>query len=447
MHDDLIEVVDDLSAATRTNLERLVRIPSVSAEGFDPDEVRRSADFTAELLEAAGFSSARLLEIDGAHPGVFAEIQGPPGSQTVLLYAHHDVQPPGPDEQWDTPPFEPVERGGRLFGRGSSDDKSGVVMHAAAIKAHGGAPPVGVKVFVEGEEEIGSHHLGDFLRQYGDLLAADAIVIADSGNWRVGTPALTTSLRGLVDCTVEVRVLEAGVHSGGFGGVVPDALMSLARILASLHDDRGEVAIPGLVSGESDPLDLSEAELREQAGTVDGVELIGGGSLTGRLWSKPACSVLAIDAPPIGEAINQIVPMARAKVSLRLAPGDDPVRAIEALTGHLSSHAPWGVRVTVTQGSSGEPFSVDTTHPAFQAYRKALHASWETEPVEMGVGGSIPFVAALSEAYPKAGLILTGVGDPMSRAHGPNESLDLGELGRGVLAEAIALRLLAGDAG
>ncbi len=268
------------------------------------------------------------------------------------------------------------------------------------------------------------------------------IVIADSGNWRVGIPALTTSLRGLVSVYVEVRTLENGVHSGSFGGVVPDSLTILTRILAGLHDEQGNVAVPGLVTGEADPLDLTEEELRSQAGVLDGVELIGDGSLTTRLWMKPAISVLAIDAPSIGKAINQLVPAARAKVSMRIAPGQDAAAAMEALIRHLESRPAWGASVTVTPHESGEGFAVSSDDPRVKAFRDAFSEVWGREAVDIGVGGSIPFVSAFSEAYPDAAILLTGVADPTSRAHGPDESLDLGELRKGILAEAIALRNL-----
>lgn len=430
----------------REDLDALVKIPSVSAAGYDPAEVRRSAEFTARLLATAGFAEVRLLEIDGAHPAVFAEISAPEGTPTVLLYAHHDVQPPGPAAEWDTRAFEPSVRDGRVYGRGTSDDKAGIVVHTGAIRAFGGKPPVGVKVLIEGEEEIGSAHLGDFLEEYHELLAADVIVIADAGNWAVGTPTLTTSLRGLVDCVVEVRTLQHAVHSGGFGGAIPDAITTLARLLATLHNKNGEVAVPGLLAGDATALDLTEEELRAQAQPVAGVALVGSGSITSRLWTKPAIAVLAIDAPPLAEAINQLVPVARAKVSLRIAPGDDPQRAMDSLVQYLKTHVEWGAQVTVTPGSTGEAFELDTTGPAYDAFRDAFSAAWGTPTEEMGVGGSIPFVADFADRYPDASILLTGVADPSSRAHGPNESLDLGELRNGVLAEAIALRLLADGA-
>lgn len=440
-YDHLRAAIDRDFDATVETLKSLVRIPSVSATPDTAPDVRRSAEAVRDLLTAGGFTNVQILEVDGAHPAVFGEIPAPDGAPTVMLYAHHDVQPTGPG--WTTNPFEPEEVNGRLTGRGSADDKGGIAMHLAAVAAHDGQPPVGVKLFIEGEEEIGSAHLVDFLDAYGDLLASDAIVIGDSGNWRAGVPALTTSLRGLVDCEVEVRVLEAGVHSGMFGGVFPDALMVLSRLLATLHDDDGNVAIPGLVSSEAPPLDLTEDELRSDAGAVDGVELIGSGSLTSKTWSQPACSILAIDAPRTDEAINAIIPSATATISMRLAPGDVPARAMEAMVNHLESNVPWGAQVTVTRGSSGDAYQLDTTGPAYDAYRAAFRESWQVEPVEMGVGGSIPFVAAFSERYPEADILLTGVGDPTSSIHGPDESVSLDDLRKASLAEAIALELFA----
>ena len=330
-------------------LEDLVRIPSVSAT--DPAGVRRSAEHVVGLLEASFFENVRLLEIDGAHPAVFGEIPAPEGAPTVLLYAHHDVQPAG--FGWTEDPWEPRHEGGRMFGRGSSDDKAGIVTHTAAVRAHNGKPPVGVKVFIEGEEEIGSANLVAFLEAYGDLLASDVIVIADAGNWRVGVPSLTVSLRGLVDCVVEVRTLENAVHSGMFGGVFPDALTVLSRLLATLHDSAGNVAVEGVHIGPEAGLDLTEAEVRVQAGALPGVQIIGDGSLEAKTWSRPSVSILGIDAPPVEGAVNAIIPSARAKVSMRLAPGDDPERAMESLVKHLESNVEWGAQVDGDPGEFG----------------------------------------------------------------------------------------------
>lgn len=441
---DLRQATLDVFPKVREDLERLVRIPSVSFPGFDPEPVRESARATAEILERCALRGVRLLEVDGAPPAVFGEVGGPKGAPTVLLYAHHDVQPPGDDADWESPPFEPMERNGRLFGRGSCDDKAGIALHEAALLAHGGRPPVAVKVFVEGEEEVGSPNLDRFLDRYRDELAADVIVIADATNWRVGVPGLTTKLRGLVDCVVEVRTLDHAVHSGLYGGVFPDALTSLCRILATLHDEKGNVAIEGLQRGGTDALDLGVEELRREMGVLDGVRDIGEGAFTERMWTRPAVSVLGIDAPRVREAANILVPTARAKVSLRLAPGDDPGLAMEALVRHLHATAPWGVRVAVTRGAAAWPFAVDPTGPVFDATRRAFEEGWGAPPVEIGAGGTIPFVKAFADAYPHADILLVGVEDPDGRAHGANESVLLEDFRKGCVAEALLLRHLAG---
>lgn len=442
MHEDLASAIDHIFPDVRGGLERLVAIPSVSAPDFDPAPVRASAEATAALLEGAGLGGVRLLEVEEAHPAVFGETAGPAGAPTVLLYAHHDVQPPGDPADWTSPPFEPVERGGRLYGRGASDDKAGLMVHVAALTALQDAIPLRIKVMIEGEEEIGSPHMADFLARYGDQLAADTVVIGDSANWRLGQPSLTTSLRGLIDCTVEVRTARHGVHSGMFGGPLVDALTILTRLLATLHDDEGMPAVAGLVSRDAEPLDLTEEELREQAGLAEGVRFVGEGSLTSRIWMQPAIAVLAIDAPPVAEAINQLVPVARAKVSVRLAPGDAPARAMAALEAHLRARVPWGAELRFTPGAQAEPFELTEKSGSYEAFHSGLAAAWGRPAIDIGVGGTIPLVAALAERFPRASMLLTGVGEPMSRWHGPDESQDLEELRRGCLAEAIALRLI-----
>jgi acetylornithine deacetylase/succinyl-diaminopimelate desuccinylase-like protein len=444
MYEDIRQAVADDFPHMKETLADLVRIPSVSASSYPATEVRRSAEAVARLLEEAGANHVQILELEGAHPAVYGEVVGPAGTPTVLLYAHHDVQPPGPAEEWQTGPFEPFEHDGRLYGRGAADDKSGVIMHLGMLRAFGGKPPVGVKFFFEGEEEVGSSHLAAFLDEYSSLLRSDVIVIADAGTWRVGVPAITTSLRGITACVVEVRTLGSAVHSGQFGGAFPDAITTLCRMLATLHDEGGNVAVPGLVAYESDPLDLTEDEVRQQAGTVTGLKSIGDGGWTSRMWSKPAISVLAIDAPRISEAINQLVPVAAAKVSMRLAPGQDGNAAEEALRRHLEANVPWGAELTVRSDGFGDAFTLATNAPAFEAFREAMETVWGTPPVEMGSGGSIPFVAAFSAQMPDAPVILIGAGDPTSAFHGPNESQHLGDLEKSIVAEALALRLLAG---
>jgi acetylornithine deacetylase/succinyl-diaminopimelate desuccinylase-like protein len=443
MHDDLRATVAADAARTRAELEAMIRMPSVSAPGYPAEAVRASAELVAELMRRSGLDGVRLLELDGAHPAVYGEKSGPPGAPTLLLYAHHDVQPPGPRDQWEGDPFEPREVDGRLFGRGSADDKCGIALHLASIRALGDELPVSLKLFIEGEEEIGSRHLVDFLDTYSDSLECDAIIIGDAGNWAPGVPGITTSLRGLVDCTITVRTLRYAVHSGSFGGVYPDAITALGRIIAGLHDDAGNVAVPGIASGDVDGPEVLGDDLAEQMLPVEGLELIGSGSLAGRLWQRPSISVLAVDAVPIAEAINQLVPEARAKISMRIPPGQDAAKAAAALERHILASAPWGVSVTFDDGSSGEPFEADTSGPLYEAYRDGMAAGYGRDVVEFGMGGSIPFVAAFRERYPSAEVLLIGVSDPTSRYHGPNESLELADLESAIVSQAIAFRTLA----
>ena len=435
--------VESAFKETRADFDELLRIPSVSADGFEAHEVRRSAEATASWLKRSGLKAVRLLEVDGAHPAVFGATRGPTGSPTVLLYAHHDVQPPGPDELWDSPPFVPTERGGRLFGRGTADDKAGIAVHAAALQAWEGKPPIGVAVFIEGEEEIGSAHLPEFLGKYEDLLRADAIVLADCANWTIGQPTLTTSVRGILDCIVEVRTLDHAVHSGRYGGPVPDALTALCRLIATLHNRKGGVAVKGLRNGSPHALRMPESELRRFTGLRPGVRLLGRGSLTDRLWTRPAIAVLGIDAPPTSDAATKLVPVASARISVRLAPGDDTQRAFRAVDEHLRRRAPWGAEVTVRPCREGEPHAIDVSGHAFQAFRRACADTWGRPPVEPGSGGSLPLVATLASAYPGTAMLLTGVEDPESNTHSENESVHLGELRNCCINEAMLLGHLA----
>ncbi|MEN0129654.1 MAG: dipeptidase [Brevundimonas sp.] len=429
--------------ALRADLENLVRIPSVSNSEFDQAHVSSSAQAVADLLRAAGIDDVRIASVGAGRPAVIARRPGPEGAPTVLLYAHHDVQPPGEDAHWSTPPFEPTERGGRLYGRGAADDKAGVIAHVGALRVLADELAVGVTVFVEGEEEIGSPTFVEFLHAHRDELAADVIVVADSTNWAIGTPALTTSLRGLVDCEVEVAVLDHAVHSGMFGGALLDAPTLLARLVATLHDDAGDVAVAGLVHAPDPTVDYDEAAFRADAGVLDGVRLAGTGPITARLWTRPAIGVIGFDAPRVASASNTITPSATAKLSVRLAPGQDPAAAMDALRVHLLDNAPFGARVTVRDGEQGKAFQAPTDSSAMQAARWAFEQSWGTAPVDIGVGGSIPFIADLLEVYPDAAILVTGVEDPDSRAHGANESVHLGELEKVVLAEALLLERLA----
>jgi acetylornithine deacetylase/succinyl-diaminopimelate desuccinylase-like protein len=440
--DDLRAAITREMPAVRADLERLVRIPGIAFEGFDHSHVERSAEAVAELLRGCGLETEIVR--GAGQPAVIGRRAAPPGAPTVLLYAHHDVQPVGDPALWTDDPFEPVERDGRLYGRGAADDKAGVMAHVAALRAFGDQLPVGVVVFVEGEEEYGSESLDGILQTHREVLRSDVIVIADSGNWDIGQPALTTSLRGLVNCFAEVRVLDNAVHSGMFGGPVPDALTVLARLIATLHDENGEVAIDGLVGREGARVDYPEDRFRHEAGLLDGVRLMGTGTITDRIWTKPAVAVLGIDAPRSAEAPNALVPVAKAKLSVRLAPGDDPRSAYAAIRSHLEKYVPWGASLEVTLESDGSPCVIDATGPAYDAARAAFRDAWEgVAPVDMGVGGSIPFIATFQELFPSAAILVTGVEDPYSAAHGPNESLHLGEFARVCLAEALLLKNVA----
>jgi acetylornithine deacetylase/succinyl-diaminopimelate desuccinylase-like protein len=427
-------------ADVRAGLERLARVPSMSAPGYDAAPVRETAKLTAALFKAAGLD-ARVLERDGAHPAVVGRAEGPHGSPTVLLYAHHDVQPPGPRDRWTTDPFTPTERDGRLFGRGVADDKAGIAAHLAALRAYGGKPPCTVAVFIEGEEESGSAHLMDFLTAERETVTCDAVIIADSANWRIGQPAITTTLRGNALLTIEVRVSDHAVHSGGFGGAVPDALMAMSRLLASLHDDLGRVAVSGLKADDADPLDLKEAELRAWVGTRPSVKLIGDGSITSRLWRKPSLSIIGLDATPVKEASNTLWPVATARLSMRVPPGQDATAAQDALVRHLEAHVPWGAELKVTRGPTGEAFTGATSGPAYSALKAALGAAWGREAIDIGQGGSIPFLFDFARTFPGAALLVTGVEDPESNAHSENESLHLAEFENVCVAEATFLGL------
>ena len=432
--------VAGLMPAVRDDLEVLTRIPSVSLDAFDQSHVEASAEATATLLRAEGLEVEIVRE--GGRPAVIGHADGPPGARTVMLYAHHDVQPPGDEALWDSPAFEPTERGGRLYGRGAADDKAGIMAHVAALRAHSGSLPVGVTVFVEGEEEIGSSSLSTILERHGEKLRADAIVLADSTNWAIGEPALTTTLRAMIRVVVTVRTLDHGVHSGMFGGAVPDALTALIRVLASLHDDEGNVAVAGLKEGVASDLEYSEERLRTESGLLDGVSTIGSGSLLSRMWTKPSATTIGVDAPSVATSSNTLVPSASAKVSIRLAPDEVDLEAFELVKAHLLAAAPWGAKVEVTLDDRGLGFAADARGPVYDQTRAAFRDAWGVEPVDIGVGGSIPFVAAFAEQFPDAAILVTGVEDPDARAHGANESLHLGEFEKVCLAEALLLARL-----
>jgi acetylornithine deacetylase/succinyl-diaminopimelate desuccinylase-like protein len=447
----LTEAVHARFDTTLKSLKHLVSIPGIAWSTFDPSELERSADAVAALIRSAGMTEVQILRSlkKGGTPGGPAVIGRRPaadGHPTILLYAHHDVQPPGDRALWESEPFLADERDGRLYGRGAADDKAGIMSHLAAYSAVtevlGNDLGLGVTFFFEGEEEAGSPTFRAFLDEHQELLRADVIVVADSSNWKVGVPALTTSLRGVVDGTFEVRVLEHAVHSGMFGGPVLDAPTLLARLIATLHDDLGNVAIEGLVARDDVTTDVFEASYREEASVLDGVQLAGEGSIGSRLWTKPALSIIGMDVPAINIASNTLIPAARAKFSMRLAPGQDPQAAMDAIHRHVEEHAPFGAQVTFIPGEQGDAFATDTSSAAARIALWALEESWGVKPVEMGIGGSIPFIADLTEVYPDAQILVTGVEDPDSRAHSANESLDIEDFRRVIVAEALMLAQL-----
>jgi len=439
--------------AALADLGALVRIPSIAFPGFDPGEVARSAEAVAALVRGTGLFETvdiRRAAIPGTdelgHPAVLATRPARNGRPTILLYAHHDVQPVGDEALWESPPFEPTVRDGRIYGRGAADDKAGVMAHIAALRALteaiGDDFDLGVVLFFEGEEEAGSRSFAQFLADNAADLRADVIVVADSGNWDARTPALTVSLRGNTRFTLRVRTLEHASHSGMFGGAVPDAMMATVKLLATLWDERGAVAVDGLTERDAETPAYSEETLRDEAGLPAGVSPIGTGTILSRIWNKPSITVTGIDAPSVANASNTLSPEVTVVISARVAPGQAARDAYAAIEAHLRAHAPFGAALEFTDQDYGDPFLVDTSGWAVEAARTALHSGYGVEPVDIGVGGSIPFIADLVREFPGAQILVTGVEDPHARAHSPNESLHLDTFRNAVLSEALLLESL-----
>jgi acetylornithine deacetylase/succinyl-diaminopimelate desuccinylase-like protein len=438
---------------TIADLCGLVRIPSVSWAAFDPAHVAASADAVANLARNLGvFDSVEIKRagIPGSgelgQPAVLATRAARNGRPTVLLYAHHDVQPPGNDTEWESLPFEPTVRGDRLYGRGAADDKAGVMAHIASLRAlvEAAGPDfdLGLALFIEGEEEFGSRSFAAFLDDNEEALRADAIVVADSNNWDIDTPALTIGLRGNVTLRLTVRTLDHASHSGMFGGAVPDAMLAATRLLATLHAEDGSVAVDGLASYDQATPNYSEEQLRAEAALLPGVTPIGHGSILSRIWAQPSITVTGIDAPSVANASNTLIPAVSVRISARVAPGQAAADARAALEQHLRANAPFGAHIEIDDIDTGEPFLVDTAGWAVAEARTAMKDAWGTEPVDIGVGGSIPFIADLVRVFPDAQILVTGVEDPDSRAHSPNESLHLGVFKRAILSEALLLSRL-----
>ena len=435
------------------DLSDLVRIPSVSWDGFDPRHVADSAAAVKALLEGLGvfekveISRATLDDGSGlGQPAVLASRPARNGRPTILLYAHHDVQPPGKDEDWDSSPFEPTVRGDRLFGRGAADDKAGVMAHVASIRALvavlGGDFDLGLSVFIEGEEENGSRSFKSFLVDHHDQLAADAIVVADSDNWNTTTPALTIALRGNVKFHLKVSTLDHASHSGMFGGAAPDSMLATIKLLSTLWDENGSVAVEGLTSYDMETPEYTEELFREEAALLDGVTPIGVGSILSRIWAQPTVTVTGIDAPSVMNASNTLSASTTVVISSRIAPGQKASDAFAALERHVRANAPFGAKLEISDIDLGDPFLVDTGGQSVSDARAAMFEAWGVEPVDTGIGGSIPFLADLVEQFPAAEILVTGVEDPDSRAHSPNESLHLGVFRRAILTEALLLAKL-----
>jgi acetylornithine deacetylase/succinyl-diaminopimelate desuccinylase-like protein len=439
--------------STIADLSRLVRIPSVSWSAFDPAHVAASADAVAALFRDLGIFenvAVRRSAIGGTgelgQPAVLATRAARNGRPTILLYAHHDVQPPGNEADWQSPPFEPTVRGDRLYGRGASDDKAGVITHVAAlralIEATGGDLDLGVAVFIEGEEEFGSKSFSAFLEDNRASLAADVIVVADSDNWDIDTPAITVALRGNVTFRLTVRTLEHASHSGMFGGAAPDAMLAAIRLLNTFWDAAGSVAVEGLASHSMDTPAYDGDRLRREAAFLPGVESIGTGPALSRLWAQPSITVTGIDAPSVDNASNTLIPEVTLKVSVRIAPGTTGSDAYAALERHIDRNRAFGAHVELSDVDQGDPFLVDTSGWAMTEAKAAMRAGWGRDAVETGIGGSIPFIADLVRTFPSAQILVTGVEDPDTRAHSPNESQHLGVLRRSIVTEALLLHSL-----
>ena len=439
------ETVASLMPTARTELTELVAFRSVADfDQFPKSESEGAANWVADALRTEGFQDVALLDTPDGTQSVYGFLPGPEGAKTVLLYAHYDVQPPLDEAGWTSPPFELTERDGRWYGRGAADCKGGVIMHLLALralKANGGVP-VHVKVIAEGSEEQGTGGLERYAEAHPDLLAADTIVIGDTGNFRVGLPTVTSTLRGMTMVRVQVDTLEGNLHSGQFGGAAPDALAALIRVLDSLRAKDGSTTVDGLAAHANwEGLAYDEEQFREDAKVLDGVELIGSDAVADRIWARPAVTVLGIDCPPVVGATPSVQAGARALVSLRVPPGTDSAEATKLLQAHLETHTPWGARVRTEQIGQGQPFSADTTSPAYTAMADAMAVAYPGEEMQYaGQGGSIPLCNTLAALYPQAEILLIGLSEPEAQIHALNESVSPEELERLSVAEALFLQ-------
>ncbi|WP_395293290.1 dipeptidase [Kitasatospora hibisci] len=442
----LADAVRSLMDRARTDLAELVAFPSVAdPRQFPVEECRKAAEWVADAFAAEGLTNVQLLDTPDGTQSVYAELPGPAGAPTVLLYSHYDVQPPLDESAWLSPAFELTERDGRWYGRGAADCKGNILMHLTALRAlrqvHGDGYPVGLKIIVEGSEEQGTGGLERYAEAHPQLLAADAIVIGDTGNFAPGLPTVTASLRGMTVVEVSITTLAGNLHSGAFGGAAPDALQAMVKVLASLHDEHGDVAVAGLTSDQTwSGVEYADEQFRADAKVLDGVGLTGTGTVADRLWARPSVTVLGIDAPPVIGATSSVQSSAKALVSLRVPPGTDTAAAQDALVAHLEAQVPFGAQVRIERQGNGAPFSADTSGPAYEAMGTAMAEAFGTPMVASGEGGSIPLCNTLQTLYPQAEIVLIGVEEPTTQIHAVNESVDPLELERMALTEALFLR-------
>ncbi|MEU6097022.1 dipeptidase [Streptomyces sp. NPDC047079] len=441
----IAETVASLMPRAKEELTELVAFKSVADFGqFPKSESEGAASWVAEALLAEGFQDVALLDTPDGTQSVYGYLPGPEGAKTVLLYAHYDVQPPLDEAGWTTPPFELTERDGRWYGRGAADCKGGVIMHLLALRAlrANGGVPVHVKVIAEGSEEQGTGGLERYAEQHPELLAADAIVIGDAGNFRVGLPTVTTTLRGMTLVRVRIDTLEGNLHSGQFGGAAPDALAALIRVLDSLRSEDGTTTIDGLTEGYGwEGLRYDDEQFRRDAKVIDGVALIGSGPVAERLWARPAVTVLGIDCPPVVGATPSVQASARALISLRVPPGVEAAEATKLLQAHLEAHTPWGARVRTERIGQGQAFRADSSGPAYTAMAEAMTVAYPGQEMQYaGQGGSIPLCNTLASLYPQAEILLIGLSEPEAKIHAVDESVSPEELERLSVAEALFLR-------
>ncbi|MFD8461788.1 dipeptidase [Streptomyces antimycoticus] len=448
----LAATVAALQPRARAELAELVAFTSVADPAqFPREECEAAARWVADALRAEGFEDVALLDTPDGTQSVYGFLPGPAGAPTVLLYAHYDVQPPLDEAAWHTPPFELTERDGRWYGRGAADCKGGVIMHLTALRAlkEQGGVPVNVKMIVEGSEEQGTGGLERHAEAHPELLTADTIVIGDAGNFRVGLPTVTATLRGMTLLRVSVETLEGNLHSGQFGGAAPDALAALIRVLDSLRAEDGSTTVKGLeADAEWDGLQYPEEAFRNDAKVLDGVGLVGSGTVADRIWARPAVTVIGIDCPPVVGATPSVQASARALISLRVPPGVDAAEANRLLAEHLRSSVPWGARLSLEQVGQGQPFRADTTSPAYAAMREAMRLAYDGQEMAIaGQGGSIPLCNTLASLYPEAEILLIGLSEPEAQIHAVNESVSPQELEKLSLTEALFLGMYAAGKG